>query len=1012
MPAWKPAWQAGSLRYGVGFILDAVAPLTARPAAGRRFFRAGWLAVLLAANAWGLDPHKSLTQYARTTWTQEHGLPQDTIRAIAQTTDGYLWLGTDEGLARFDGYEFHLFNKANGDLPSNSIVALQADMDGGLWIGTANGLTRYANGRFRTFTKKDGLPDDAVSQLWEDHRGTLWIVSGIDLSRYENGRFTNFAPGKDLPVTTARLVREDHEHTLWVAGFTAVVKRSGEKFVPMIDAATLSGNIIAAMMFDRHDNFWLGGSKGILVRLASGGFRHYDERDGLPDPLVRAIWEDQDGNIWVGTNAGLARFDGRRFVTAETAEERDADPVRCLFEDREGDMWVGSNSGLTRYRDTVFTVYGQTEGMPSDEPNVIFQDHAGRTWVGFHDRGLMLFAPGPRRVFTTRDGLPNNDIFSIREAANGDLLIGTRGGLARMHGGHFTTFVPHDPLARTNVYDALEDGEGRVWLATGSGLAVLTGAEPRIVVPAAPVITDAFVTLCETRDGAIWAGTYGRGLWRVKGDETRQFTPTDGLSSDQIRSLYEGQDGTLWIGTFGGGLDAFRDGKFEAYTEKDGLLSDNVTRIADDGESLWLSTTRGICRITKRQLRDFSAHGRSRLEPVNYDVEDGLRSAQCSPAYPVGGAGNRTIDGRLWFATMRGLAVFSLAVTHGRTAPVPAVHIVEMTSDGRPVDLSRAERLAPSSERIQIRYTAIHLSAPERVQYFYKLEGIDTEWVRANARRVTNYNSLAHGKYRFHVRAEVPGGLSSEQSYAFEMLPWFYETTWFRLLAGLALVLMGWAGYQLRLRQIRERFALVLEERARIAREIHDTLAQGFVGISSQLDAVALSMPEEPSPARKYLDVARRMARHSLTEARRAVMDLRSTALEDRDLAAALENGTRQWAAGSGVEIEVEVDGTRRQIPEEMEQHLLRIAQEAVTNVMKHAGANRIWIRLHMEARKLYLRIKDNGHGFDQNGVFSTLGEHFGLIGMRERAERLGGELRLASHPGEGTEVEVRVPLP
>ncbi len=269
--------------------------------------------------------------------------------------------------------------------------------------------------------------------------------------------------------------------------------------------------------------------------------------------------------------------------------------------------------------------------------------------------------------------------------------------------------------------------------------------------------------------------------------------------------------------------------------------------------------------------------------------------------------------------------------------------------------------------------------------------------MRANARRVINYNSLAHGKYRFHVRAEIPGGLASEQSYAFEMLPRFYETAWFRLLATVLLLAMGWGVYQLRLRRMRAGFALVLEERARIAREIHDTLAQGFVGISSQLDAVAMCMPEEKSPARKYLDVARRMARHSLTEARRAVMDLRSTALDDQGLAAALENGTRQWAAGSGVEIEVEVDGTPRRIPEEMEQHLLRIAQEAVSNVMKHAGANRIWIRLHMETRKLYLRIKDNGRGFDQERRVYHAGRPFRV----DRDARARGTAGRRTAPGQ-----------
>jgi signal transduction histidine kinase len=338
--------------------------------------------------------------------------------------------------------------------------------------------------------------------------------------------------------------------------------------------------------------------------------------------------------------------------------------------------------------------------------------------------------------------------------------------------------------------------------------------------------------------------------------------------------------------------------------------------------------------------------------------------------------------------------------------------MVEITANGQAVDLARSPQLGPTGIRVQIRYTGIHLDSPDRVQYSYKLAGIDPDWVRSGTRRVINYNSLGHGKYTFLVRAEIPGGPAAERSYGFEVLPRFYETTWFRLLCTLMLLAAGWAIYRLRVRQIRYRFALVLDERARLAREIHDTLAQGFVGISSQLDAVAMCMPEETSPARKYLDLARRMARHSLTEARRSVMDLRASMLEGQDLAAAIESGTRIWTAGSGVEVDLDVSCSHGPLPEDMEQHLLRIAQEAVANILKHAEATRIWIKLHIESSKLYLRIRDNGRGFDQNGVFATLGGHFGLIGMRERAERLGGEMNLASHPGEGTEVEVKVPLP
>lgn len=969
------------------------------------------LSLLCGRQAFGLDPRKALTQYSRTLWTQEHGLPQDTIRAITQTTDGYLWLGTDEGLARFDGYEFTVFDKDHYNLPTNSITALAAGPDGSLWIGTSNGLTRYRNKQFQTYSTRDGLPDDAIADLCVDHRGALWVVAGVDLARFDGNHFSVFRAGREIPVATVQRVTEDRHQELWVGGFSSVVKRVDSRFVPVVGAATLEGGLVSQIVFDAHDNLWIGSNQGLFLRSPDGMVRKFDTDNGLPDVFVRALRVDRDGNVWAGTNSGLARLKNNRFATMGGPGGQDRDQVRSLFEDREGDLWVGANNGLTRLRDDVFTVYGKSEGLPSDDPNTVYQDRSGRIWVGFHDSGLLLFSPEHYQLFTTWNGLPNNEVFSIRESRDGDLLVGTRGGFVRMHGTRLTTYRPPDVLNRGLVFDALEDSTGRLWLALPGGLGELKGNRLQIVVPGGPVLIDAVVVLAEGRGGVLWAGTYGRGLWRVQGEEKRQYTQADGLSSDQIRAVREDPDGTLWIATFGGGLNAFRNGKFTHFTAKDGLLSDNISDAADDGESLWLSTTRGICRIAKRQLRDFE-EGRIRiLTPTNYGVEDGLRSAQCAPGYPIPGGGRRTMDGRLWFPTSRGLAVFDPRARQ-QAGERPALHLIEMTADGHSVDFTNTPRLPPGSGRIQIHYAAIHLGAPERVQYSHKLEGLDADWVRAGNRRVINYNSLRHGKYRFRVRAELPGGPATERAYDFEVLPEFYETAWFRALAGIALLASAWGLYQLRLRQLASRFALVLEERARLAREIHDTLAQGFVGISSQLDAVSLAMPADNSRARQYLDLARKMARHSLTEARRSVMDLRASVLEGQDLAAALRSGALIWTAGSSVKVHVEVSGAQDGLPQEFEQHLLRIAQEAVTNVLKHAGASQIWVKMHTEARKLYLRIVDNGRGFEHPDVFSSLGGHFGLIGMRERAERLGGELHLNSHPGEGTQVEVTVPLP
>lgn len=965
------------------------------------------LCCFFASGALALDPRKSLTQYSRTVWTQELGLPQDTVHAIAQTADGYLWLGTDEGLARYDGYEFVVFNNVNGDLPANSVTSLAAAPDGSLWIGTANGLTRFNGGRFRTYTAQDGLPDSEILKLSVDSSGALWIVAGVSLSRFQNGKFTNFAPGPQMPVGPVRAVCEDRHHNLWIAGYAGVVKLSGGKLTQVLAAQVLDGNIITSMLADRRDHLWIGGSLGLLEVSPAGAVRRYGPGDGLPNPFVRALREDRDGNIWLGGNGGLARLEGGRFVASGGAGH-DRDVVNCLLEDREGDLWVGASSGLTRLRDDLFTVFGKSEGLPSDEPDAVFQDRAGRVWVGFHDSGLMLFSH-ERRLFAEHDRLGATEVFSIRETRTGDLLVSTRLGMARESGGQFRIHPSADPLGRRSVFDALEDSGGRIWLASTTGLSELRDGRERNVIPGGPLFASAVVALLEGTDGALWAGTYEKGLWRVKGGDKRLFTTADGLSNDQIRALYQDPDGTVWIGTFGGGLSAFRDGRFLRFTARDGLLSDNIASVVGDGESLWLSTTRGICRISKRQLWDFAARRRASLVPENYGVNDGLRSAQCA-AYPIAAGGERTSDGRLWFTTSRGLAILDPSAPR-RSAPTPLVHLVSMTADGRAVDLSAPARLEPGGGRLQIRYSGIHLSAPERVQYSYKLEGLDRDWVRSGNRRTAGYNSLGHGRYRFVVRAETPDAPPAETSFSFELLPHFYETLWFRLACAAPLLGAFWAAYRLRLRRIGDRFALVLEERARLAREIHDTLAQGFVGISSQLDVVAMCMPEEASPARKYLDIARRMARHSLTEARRSVMDLRASILDEQDLGAALQSGARMWTAGSGVEVEVGVTGQPGVLPQELEQHLLRIAQEAVTNALKHAAAGKIWIKLTTEGRMISLRIVDNGRGFDEKDVFTSLG-HFGLLGIRERAERLGGEMRLASRPGEGTEVEVTAPLP
>lgn len=970
-----------------------------------------------------LDPHREFTQYTRTVWTQAQGLPSDSIRAITQTTDGYLWLGTEEGLARFDGYSFVNFSKADGALPNNTVNALLPGDRGSLWIGTSGGLAKYADGRFKIFTKQDGFPGSGVGSLAADRDGSLWFASGGLLYRFKDNRFTAW-PRKSLaPLASAEVVYEDPQHQIWVSGIGGLLKRAAGRFIPVLGPKEL-GDAYFTELRSTPYGLWMGGTKGVIQLGTDGRLVHYTTRNGLPHNLVKSVYADRNGNVWVGTVGGLSRLQNAHFISPST-NNRDVitERVWSLFEDREGDLWVGLNSALMRLRDDRFLTYGRPEGLPSDEPIVVHQNGSGLVWVGYHDGGLVSFVPGDFpaggfRVYTTADGLPSNEVFSIRDAQNGDLLVGTGNGLVRMHAGRFTNYSIPDGLGHRAVYDVLEDHSGEMWAATAAGVYKRRGNVWIPVFQGGGSSSEITVALAEDRKGNIWAGMFGAGLWLLKGPALagrgpRRFSVSDGLSSNQIRSLYVDSDNALWIGTSGGGLSEYRDGIFHRYGARDGLLSDNVVHVEDDlNGNLWLSTPRGICEVPRHQLREF-AEGKLRLlKPTNFGVEDGLRSAQCAPGFPPGGGGTRTSDGRLWFPTSQGLSsIDPSSPAHAPDSSDPVAQILDVAVNGTPMNLSLAAKLKPGSDWVQFRYSGIYLRAPERVRYETMLDGLDQGWKPAANHRVATFNPLPHGRYVFKVRAMLPEGNTSEADLAFEVQPHFYQTLWFSLLTAACFLGAIYAIHLVHLRQIHGRFALVLDERTRLAREIHDTLAQNLIGIASQLDVLAGKLKGDPAVVRSHLDLARKMARHSITEARRSVMDLRARELDAQDLSSALATLAQRWVAGGSVRIEVHAAPIPRKLSDDLEKHLLRIAQESVTNALKHAGAEMIRVSLECQGSILRMWVKDDGMGFDPSKTFSLAGGHFGILGMRERAERIGAQFRLESGPGSGTTIEVTVPL-
>jgi signal transduction histidine kinase/ligand-binding sensor domain-containing protein len=976
--------------------------------------RALIVAVVMGLPAAALDPHKSLHQYSATIWTQQQGLPDDTVRAIAQTSDGYLWIGTGEGLARFDGYEFVVFDASRGDLSSNAITALAAASDGSLWIGTAAGLTHYSNGKFRMLTNRDGLPEGGITNLFVDREGLVWMIVGGSVSRYDGKSFTSFLRDRNLPMRSARALAMDKENRILVAGLSSVARlesdAAGGRFVTILSEADLATDFPVGIQVDRSSNVWVVGVRGVARRSPDGRVDHYSLGDGRDPFGLSTVLADRDGNLWVGTPNGVSRLERGVFRTVtefdrgEPANEwTRLGNVRALFEDGEGNLWIGSTGGLTRLTDNSFAVYGRNEGMPADPPTAVFEDDGGTKWLGLNEGGVATLSGG-RLHAMNGSGMPKGRVLTIRPAQNGGTLISSRDGLTIYRNGQARLFVPPDPHARKTVYDAFEDPAGNVWVGTPNGLGKISSAGYRTIVAGGPTIEEgAVVILTGAPDGSLWSGSLRRGLSHVKGDEVRTYTGADGLNGDDIRALHIDSRGTVWIGTSGGGLHSLRDGKFTTYLAKDGLLSDNISHLLDDGDSLWIGTARGLSRIAMQQLNDFAEKKISSLRPANYGIADGLPSLQVTGGY-------RRADGSLWFLTRRGFAAFQPRPER-HSEKGPELHIVDFSADGNSFDWRTNPRVPPGASRVRIRFAAIHFSAPGLVEYSYKLDGLDAAWVRSDNRRVVDYTNLASGHYRFLVRAEVPGSPIDESFFEFDLLPHFYERRWFQALALLAIGVLAWLAYHMRVRQVRSRFSVVLEERARLAREIHDTLSQSFIGIASQLEAAEMFLPEDAVAARNSIDIARRMARHSHTEARRAVLDLRSTALDDRNLAAALDSGGKLWTVGSGLNVTVNVEGDSELLPENVAHNALRIAQEAVTNAVKHARASNLTLKLRVDAAQLKLTVSDDGCGFEGGEAFNTASGHFGMIGMRERAKRMGGRLELKSSPGAGTEIALTVPL-
>ncbi|HSS20470.1 MAG TPA: two-component regulator propeller domain-containing protein [Pyrinomonadaceae bacterium] len=964
-----------------------------------------------SVTAFALDLQKDLSRYGHDVWLTENGLPQNTVHAIAQTRDGYIWIGTESGLARFDGVKFTVFDKQNTpQLKSNYVRALLADRQGALWIGTAEGLVRMLNGNFALFTTNEGLPSNTIQAIYEDREGNLWVATATGLGLFKSGGLTTFTTRERLIGGSIQALFEDAEGALWIATPYGVGRYKDGSFTNYTVRDGLGSNSVRAIQQDRDGRLWFA-SLGGLTSFSRDRFTTYTTHNGLPNDRIISLYAGQDGDLLIGTASGLCRFTDGRFTRLSAGEELSTSTILSLLEDLEGNLWIGTESaGLNLLKDTKFTTYTVKTGLSNDVIKSIYEDHEGNTWIGTDGGGLNMLKDGQIKVYTTRDGLPSNVVLALFGDSAGKLWAGTPEGLSRFDQGTFKTFTAADGLANNDVRSIAGDSRGNLWIGTRGGLTRMKDGACKTFTEVEGLPNDLITTLYVDSKGTLWIGTLG-GLSKFSNDEFTTLTIRDGLTSDAVISLYEDSSDTLWIGTNGGGLNRLKDGKLTAYTMLNGLLDDTVYRIMEDGQNnLWLSCRKGIFHIEKKALDEFADGTISSIAPVAYGTADGMMTRECSGGGDP--AGWKDAAGKLWFPTIRGVAMIDPERIKINSQPPPVV-IEQIRIDDHRIAPTDHIELPSGTTRFEFYYTAPSFAAPEKVRFKYKLDGFDKDWIDSGTRRIAYYTNLRPGNYNFQVIASNNDGVWNQTGAAFSLYlrPYFYQTYWFYAICLLAMAVLASLLYRLRVRGMQKQFRAVLAERTRIAREIHDNLAQEMSGISVQLEVVARTMPAGADAATTHLDNARRQVRHGIAEARRYVWDLRSPALENNDLRSALSETARRLTNETTIETRVEVNGTFRRLPPAVEDNLLRIGQEAINNAVKHADAHQISVNLIFAARRVQLSVRDDGRGFDNRLAPNGKAGHFGLIGMRERAEQLGGTLSVQSSADGGTAVVADVPV-
>jgi len=961
------------------------------------------LTILISGASYALDPSLRVSQYHKQYWEVEQGLPHSYVTAIAQDARGYLLVGTDEGLAQFDGLTFRQLSSDPTLRLSTSWISALLHSGDSIWLGTFDGrLIKLRNGS----AEREYQTGSSIFDLLQGADGSLWVSTRNGVLRMDQGgvgRVRELGPPLD---TSWNVLARDANGRIWIVTASGLFCESAEGITKRLSKGP-HGEILAVLARRRGDVL-LGTTKGLFV-LTPDIEEPPTAIRGVKG-LVVSLLEDRDGNIWAGTwGQGLFRVTDRG-VDGWTA--RDGLPenfIRTLAEDQEGDLWIGMRSGgLGGWKDSRLIPLGPPEGLGGSFATTVAADPAGDLWLGTWRGGLYRLKNGV--IESQPTPLPTL-YFTVRALAfdrSGFPWVGNWEGLFQFDGKRYHHFAsePNSPYRRISAL--LFDHAGGLWVGTAeNGIFRFPEGKPAVNVPA-PLLPGCEITaLIEDSNRNVWVGST-KGVTEFRAGNASSRVEFKNLPADAVESIFEDSRNRIWISTAEGALFLITPSGSVVLDRKNGLPGQPLYRTleAADG-SFWVSSSKGILEITANSVNRVLAGGRNALDLIVHNQNDGMRTIECHGLSQP--SGWRAADGSLYFPTANGFVQVRPARSR-HVPPRPAIE--EIRTEGGPLPAAARTNLKAGTRNVEISFTALRLSNPGSVQFRYRVTDFDPEWVDSGGQRSARYNRLPPGVHVFEVQArDSLGDWSQSALLSLRQPPLFYQTLWFPLSLGILCLSAVIGIYRWRLHSIHGRYFLVLEERNRIGREWHDTLVAGFSAISLQIEAAMGRVKDQPERASEILEVARKMVHHYRAEARRVIWDLRDSRPEGETLSSAVESAHARLRESRGIIGKVTVTGQPVTLPAEVQHNLLRICQEAMSNAVRHGHPSHVDIDLGFAGDRITATICDNGSGFSPADGSAESAGHFGLTVMQERARRIGGELRIHSRPGEGTVVTAEVPL-